>query len=152
MKLTLFFLSIRFATWPKCLDRSLDILRTKRAFEVKQKALFIIFKRFSVAKICLRPESAPLSTKYSLKCLDHAKQSAAYKRKTTLKRTIQRSGEATGDFTGSKTAIKITKVCRTLPQNNSYTVANDHNREISKERQISSGKRQKIIDDLRLIW
>ena len=32
----------------------------KRAFEVKQKAFFIIFKGLSVAKNCLRPESAPL--------------------------------------------------------------------------------------------
>ena len=33
----------------------------KGAFEVKQKAFFIIFKELSVAKICLRPESAPLT-------------------------------------------------------------------------------------------
>ena len=32
----------------------------KRAFEVKQKAFFIIFNRFSIAKDCLRPESTPL--------------------------------------------------------------------------------------------
>ena len=35
-------------------------MRTKRAFEAKQKAFFIIFKGISVAKTCLRPESAPL--------------------------------------------------------------------------------------------
>ena len=32
----------------------------KRAFEVKQKAVFIIFKGLSVAKNCLRAESASL--------------------------------------------------------------------------------------------
>ena len=33
---------------------------TKRAFEAKQKAFFIIFKELSVDKNCLRPGSAPL--------------------------------------------------------------------------------------------
>ena len=32
----------------------------KKAFEVKQKAFFIIFKGLSVAKNCLRPVRAPL--------------------------------------------------------------------------------------------
>ena len=40
--------------------KNLNILRTKRAFEVKSKAFFIIFKWFSVAKNCRRPESASL--------------------------------------------------------------------------------------------
>ena len=35
LKLTLSFLSGRFATWPKCQDKSLKILRTKRPFDVK---------------------------------------------------------------------------------------------------------------------
>ena len=39
---------------------NLNILRTRRAFKVKQKAFFIIFKAFLVAKICLIPESEPL--------------------------------------------------------------------------------------------
>ena len=33
----------------------------KTAFKVKQKTFFIIFKALSVAKNCLRPESAPLN-------------------------------------------------------------------------------------------
>ena len=41
-------------------DKNLNILRRKRAFEVKSKTFFIIFKGLSVAKNCLRPESAPL--------------------------------------------------------------------------------------------
>ena len=32
----------------------------ERAFKVKQKAFFIIFKVLSIAKNCLRPENAPL--------------------------------------------------------------------------------------------
>ena len=38
-------------------------MRTKRAFEVKQKAFFIIFKGLSAVKNCIRPESAPLMSK-----------------------------------------------------------------------------------------
>ena len=38
----------------------MNTLRTKRAFEVKQKAFFIILKWLSVTKNCLRPEIAPL--------------------------------------------------------------------------------------------
>ena len=37
----------------------------KRVFKVKQKAFFIIFKELSVAKNCLRPESAPLRLYFS---------------------------------------------------------------------------------------
>ena len=33
----------------------------KRAFKVKQKAFFIIFNRLSIAKNCVRTESAPLT-------------------------------------------------------------------------------------------
>ena len=60
MKLTLFLLSSGFATWPKRQDKNLKILKIKRAFEVKSKAFFIIFKGLSVAKNYLRPESASL--------------------------------------------------------------------------------------------
>ena len=41
--------------------QKLKILATKRAFEVKQKAFFIIFKGLSFAKSCLRPESVSLN-------------------------------------------------------------------------------------------
>ena len=41
-------------------NKNVNILRTKRAFNVKLKALFSIFKGHSVAKNFLRPESAPL--------------------------------------------------------------------------------------------
>ena len=46
--------------------------------------------------------------------------------------------------------FKITKVSKTLPQNNSETFTNEHD-EIPKGRYISPEERQKIIDDLKLI-
>ena len=69
LKLTLSFWSSRFAQWPKSQDKNVNILRTKRAFEVKGKAFFIIFKGVSAAKNCLRPEIAPLRVngKFTLK-------------------------------------------------------------------------------------
>ena len=41
-------------------DKNLNILKTRRAFKVKQKAFSIIFKGLSVAINYHRPESAPL--------------------------------------------------------------------------------------------
>ena len=48
-------------------------------------------------------------------------------------------------------ANRITKVSQSLPQNNSETITNEHDKKIPKERYIYPGKRQEIIDDLRLI-
>ena len=59
-KLTLSFWSSRLDTWPKSQDKNLNILTKKRAFEVKWKAFFTNFIGLSVAKNCLKPESAPL--------------------------------------------------------------------------------------------
>ena len=59
LELALSFLSSRFATWPKSQYKKLNILWRKRAFVVKQKEFFIIFKRLSVAKNCIRPETGP---------------------------------------------------------------------------------------------
>ena len=52
---------------PKSQDKNSNILRTKRAFQVKQKAFFIIFAFLSFAKYCLRPESASLRIKIKIK-------------------------------------------------------------------------------------
>ena len=56
------------------------------------------------------------------------------------------------EATGDKTADKITKVSKksfeNSQQNNSETVKNDHDKENSKERYISSEEKEKIIDDL----
>ena len=62
-EVNLTFLLSRFATWPKSQDKNLNILRTKRSSEVKQKAIFIIFKMISFAKNCLLPKSALLRKK-----------------------------------------------------------------------------------------
>ena len=61
LKLTLSFSSSRFDTRPKGQGKSLNILRKKRDFNLKQKGFFIIFKRLSVAKNCLRPDTAILT-------------------------------------------------------------------------------------------
>ena len=53
---------------------------------------------------------------------------------------------------GNKIADKITKVLRNSQQNNSEKVTNENDKEISKERYISSEKREKVINNLRLIW
>ena len=72
---------------------------------------------------------------------------------------IQKTAEATGDLIGNKTSDTITKsydgkitvVSKNSQQKNSETVTNEHNKEIPKERYVSLEKRQKIIDNLRLI-
>ena len=92
--------------------------------------------------------SKNLSSKYSHKLVDHAKQSAA----DALKRVIQKSAEATGYFICNKIADKITKISETSLQNNSKKLTNGHDEEIPKERYISPVERQKVIDDLRLIY
>ena len=87
-----------------------------------------------------------LSSKYSQKLLDHAKQSATDALKTSLKRAIQKTAEATGDLIGIKIADKITRSSKTSPQFKSE--AND---EILREKYIFPELREKIIiDDLRL--
>ena len=43
---------------------------------------------------------------------------------------------------------KITKVSKTLRQNNSEKVKNENYKEILKERYISPAERQKVIDNL----
>ena len=66
MRLTLSFLSSQFTTLSKCQDKNLNILRTKWALEVKYNAFFIIFKGLSVAKNCVRPESALFNLSVSI--------------------------------------------------------------------------------------
>ena len=53
-----------------------------------------------------------LSSKYSQKLLDHAKQSPQ-------KEQFKKIAEATGDIDGNKIADKITRASKTSPQNNS---------------------------------
>ena len=89
-----------------------------------------------------------MSGKYSQKHLDHAKQFATAALKTVSKRVIQKAAETTGDLIGNKIKDRISK---TLQQNNSEIVTNEHDKEIPKERYISLEQRQKFIDDLRFI-
>ena len=58
---------------------------------------------------------------------------------------------------GNKTADKITKVSSSAPHNIWKAVESEtenwgYNREIPKERYISPGKWQQIINDLRLVY
>ena len=48
--------------------------------------------------------------------------------------------------------IKITRVSKKSRQNDSETVTNKHDKEIPKGKYISPEERQKIIDNLRLIY
>ena len=59
----------------------------------------------------------------------------------------QKTAKASDDLMGNKITDKITKVSKTLPQNNSETGTNEE--EIHRERHISPNKRQQIINDLR---
>ena len=47
--------------------------------------------------------------------------------------------------------INLKKNSKTLQQNNSETVTNEHDKEIPKERYLSPEERQKHIDDPRLL-
>ena len=89
-----------------------------------------------------------LSSKYSQKLLDHAKQSATDVLKTASKRVIHKTAGTTGDLMGNEIGDKITRISKISSQNNSE--ANEE--EILKKRYISSEQRQKVNDDLRLIW
>ena len=57
--------------------------------------------------------------------------------------------KATGDLIGNKIADKITKVPRSLLQNNKEMINNDN--ELLKERYVLPKERQEIIDVL-MIW
>ena len=91
-----------------------------------------------------------LSGKYDQELLDHAKQSVTDAIRTSSKRVIQKTAEGTGDFIGNEIDNRVTKVSKNSKQNNSKTVTNDHDKEISKERYISPKEIQEIIDELRL--
>ena len=93
-----------------------------------------------------------MSSKYSpgmlavhQKLLEHDK-SAKDALKSSSKRVIQKTVEVTGDWIGNKIDNRITKVSKSLQQNNSETVTNEHNKEIPKEKYVSPEKRQEITD------
>ena len=80
------------------------------------------------------------------KLLEHDKQSAKDALKISSERVIQKTAEVTGDWIVNNIDNRITKVSKSLQQNNSETVTNEHNKEIPKEKYISPEKRQEIID------
>ena len=92
-----------------------------------------------------------MSGKYRQKLLDQAKKSTADALRTSSKRVIQKIAEATGALTGNEITDRITKVSKTLPQNNPKRITNEHDQEIPKERYVSPEQRQEIINELRLI-
>ena len=56
----IFLMTKKFCYMTKKTRQKFKYLENERAFDVKLKAFFIIFKGFSATKNCLRPESAPL--------------------------------------------------------------------------------------------
>ena len=84
------------------------------------------------------------------KLVDTAKKSASDAIKTASKRAIQKATEATGDLVGNKIADKMTGVSK---KSTNKVPAIDEDVELTthKKRYISPDKRQKIIDELRLI-
>ena len=71
--------------------------------------------------------------------------------KLLQKRVIQKKAEATGYLFDNKIANRITNASKSFQRNNSATPTNEHDKEIPKERYISSVENQEIIDDLGLI-
>ena len=67
-----------------------------------------------------------------------------------MKRVIQKTAEAAGDLIGNKIANRITKVSKNSQQYNLEKAANEHDKEIPKERYVSPKERQEITDELRL--
>ena len=57
---------------------------------------------------------------------------------------------AIDNLIGNKIANKIKKAPKTTQENNSETVINKHDKEIPKERYISTEERQESIDELTL--
>ena len=73
------------------------------------------------------------------------------KLKLSQKDLFKKTAEPIGDFIGNEITErvaqsydgKITKILKTLQQNYSETVTNEHDKEIPKERYVSPEKRQK---------
>ena len=89
-----------------------------------------------------------LNNKHGQKLADSAKKSATDALKIAGKRAIRKTAEASGDLVGNFIADKITRISKKpTSEQHSNVVSN----EIPKERYVSPEKRQKTIDELRLI-
>ena len=78
--------------------------------------------------------------KYGKRLMDTATKTGIDAAKTASKRVVQKTAEATGDLIGNKIADKITSIGKPKEKKT---------KEI-EEIYIPPGKRQQIIDDLRL--
>ena len=65
--------------------------------------------------------------------------------KNASKNIIQKTTKATHDLTGKNIADKITKISRATPQTSLEAENIEHNKEITKERYISSEKDRKLL-------
>ena len=65
--------------------------------------------------------------------------------KTTSKNSNSKTVEATGDLIGNKIANRITKVSRSLLQNNSETITREYFKEIPEERYISRRRTESMM-------
>ena len=132
------------------------VIQSNLEIEYFYKAINFLSFAKNAGKNIGKNKSKNFSDKYSQKSIDHPNQSATDSLKTTSKRVIQKTAEAIGDLITNKIADtvaksyegKITKVSKTLSQNNSETVTNEHDKEIPKERYISPEVRKQIIDEL----
>ena len=95
------------------------------------------------AKNIAKNVSKCLSSKYNEKLRHCTKKSALDACKTALRRAVQKSRN---DW-----LLVKSKLSKTSPQNNIETGTNMHDEEIHKENYLSLEKRQKSIDDLRLM-
>ena len=66
-----------------------------------------------------------------------------------MERSHSKKAKATGNLIGNEIANKIKRVSKNLQQNNLETIANEHDKEIPKERYVSPEERQETIDELR---
>ena len=92
-------------------------------------------------KILVKSISKNLSGKYSQKLLDHTKKSATDALRNISKKVFSKTAEATGDLISNEIANNITKVPRSSPQYNLKTITSKHDKELSKERYVSSEER-----------
>ena len=95
-----------------------------------------------------------VSNKYSPKIIDTAKKSTTDALKTASKRAIQKTAEATGALIGNKIADKITSISKKPVKelhNNEDDETEDVELTTNKKRYKSPKKRQRIIDELRLM-
>ena len=101
---------------------------------------------FAVSVLLRKNQQGVKITRYSLKLLDHAKQTATDALKLASKRAFHKTKQATGDAIGHTIADEITNVSKTSPQNNLETITNEE--EMPRKRYISPEERQKITTDL----